>query len=148
MDSTLADIVEAVKGFVFNITTVLTVLVALGNELRAMPLTLRWPWLEERQHEVRRAWYVSLGVYLGLALLYAYLAHKPAALVMDALTAGMLVGGVWYLNRRHRRPRDRHLHDSDDPGTPAPRRPLGRRPRERDDEPVERVPRQRRPRPE
>ncbi len=98
MNDSLAAIILIIKNLCFNVVAVLTALVILGNELRRWKLTFRW--LEERQAFVRRAWHVSLGVFLALSALYAGLVHQPAPLVIDSLTIGVMVGAVYLLQHR------------------------------------------------
>ncbi len=145
MNETLAAIVLVLKNLAFNVVTVLTVLVAFGNELRRRHLSFSW--LEERQVQVRRAWFISLGSYLGLAVLYALLVHQPAPLVLDVLTMVAMLGAVSWLNHRGGRPASRPSEDLRDPFDDdyEPRRPLRRTPRpEPTTDPPERTPRRRR----
>lgn len=131
MDETLASVVLVLKNLCFNIVSILTVLVALGNELKRLKLT--YAWLEDRRAELERAWKISLAVYLGLSVLYAGLKHEPAALVLDVLVIGLMVYAVFWLRKRGpaltadggstRRPRG----ELDDEETFEPRRPLRNR---------------------
>jgi len=130
MDETLASVVLVLKNLCFNIVSILTVLVALGNELKRLRLT--YSWLEDRRAELERAWKISLGVYLALSVLYAGLKHEPAALVLDVIVVGLMVYAVYWLRKRGpvlteadgpRRPR----HELDDEESFAPRRPLRNR---------------------
>ena len=145
MGDTAPEIVLILKNAWFNIVTVLTVLVALSNELGRWRLAFAW--LEQRQTQLRQAWYVSLAVFVGLAALYAYLAHKPAALIIDLLTTAVMFGTVEYLKRR----KGSALRRIDGTEPPLePRRPPRAATREPVERPVrerpERVRRERRPR--
>ncbi|NUP98582.1 MAG: hypothetical protein HUU35_01875 [Armatimonadetes bacterium] len=141
------ELVLMLKNLCFNLVTVLTVLVALGNELRRWRMTFKW--LEERQEDLRRAWYISLAVYLGLSALYSGLAHKPLILAVDVVTAVVMVGAVTWLKGRQGGPLVARDEPADGPDQCAPRRPMTRVPRSRPetdwDEPApRRVPRERR----
>ena len=125
MDDTLASIVLMLKNLCFNVVTVLTVLVALGNELKRLRLTYQW--LEERRAELDRAWKVSLAVYLGLSVLYAGLKHEPAALIMDVVVIGLMIYAVYWLRKRGPEapsPLGPRQSDPDDEESFNPRRPL------------------------
>lgn len=144
IETGLGQILLLVKNAVFYVAAVLTALVIVGNELRRFRLTFRW--LEERQQMVRRSWYLSIGLYALLAILYAYLEHRPTSLILDVLTLVLLVGSVVMLDRRHaaeRQPRrPRHAEDDDRPF--RRRRPDDDRPSSRgdhDDEPADDQPR-------
>ncbi len=116
MDETLASVVLVLKNLCFNIVSILSVLVALGNELKRLRLT--YPWLEDRRSELERAWKISLGVYLGLSVLYAGLKHEPAALVLDVIVVGLMIYAVHWLRKRG------PAAITEDGGT-GPRRPRG-----------------------
>ncbi len=157
MDS-LASVVLILKNVCFNVVTVLTVLVAFGNELRRWKITYRW--LEERHAELTRAWYISLVIFVGLSALYSGLKHEPGPLVVDTLTAAAMLAAVWYLKQRKsggERPIDRRDEPDDDflrdePGRTrrTPRRQRPERPErtertpEPEPEPPTRTPRTRR----
>lgn len=98
MNDTLSAIVLVLKNACFNVVTVLTVLVALGNELKRWNMAYRW--LEERHDQLRQWWYYSLGVFIALSALYSGLQHEPGPLVIDVLTIAAMVGGVFYLQQR------------------------------------------------
>ncbi len=134
IESTLGSLVLLLKNACFNVTVALTVLVALGNEVRRMRITFRW--LEDRHDELTKAWYISLGIFLLLSIGYAYVEHRIDTLVVDGLTVALMAGAVTYLKQRHGKGKDEtkpaaHADEEPDEEEFAPRRPLQRVPRDR-----------------
>lgn len=137
VQTALGALLLILKNACFNVTVALTVLVALGDEIRRWKIPLQLHWLQERHDELKRAWHISLGLYAVLAGLYAWSEKKPEALIVDAISLVLMMGAVWYLNRRRGAPRDSAPEkrpaamDEEPDEFPAPRRPLDRVPRDR-----------------
>lgn len=136
LHSALGNLLQLLKNLCFNIVTVLTVLVAVSNELQRMNIRLQW--VDERSRELRLAWWWSIAIHAGLSVLYGLVEHRIDALVLDLVTLAAMIIGVEYLRRRGSQRAAQADDPDDEDGDRIPRRPLHRQER------PERVPRRRR----